>query len=95
MFESNPVIAWFSVIITVLTIGASTAGGWYFILATRDATDEQTQLLMEIRAEQVLIRRELAEQTVDLESIKQTQSGFAELRDGQRWLATVVQGHEG
>lgn len=94
MFESNPVVAWLSVCITVLTLGASTAGGWYFILATRDATDEQTRLLMEIRSEQVQIRRELAEQTVDLETIRGAQGGFAELREGQRWIVTTLHAAE-
>lgn len=94
MFESNPVVAWISVVITVLTLGASTAGGWFFILETRASAEDQHRLLMEIRAEQVQIRRELAEQTVDLESIKNTQGGFVELREGQRWLASMVRGNE-
>lgn len=92
MFKDHPVAAWSSVVVTLLTLAASTAGGWYFIVSTRGALETQGELLTSIRAEQESIRRELTEQTADLEAIKNTQAGFSELRAGQQWLSTIILG---
>ena len=90
MFDKHPVAIWTSIIATVVTLAASTVGGWYFVLSTRGVLDDQSELLARVRAEQEYIRRELTEQTADLESIRTGQAGFKELREQHQWLRDAI-----
>ena len=80
MFEKHPLIAWLSVVGTVVTLAAGVAGAWYFILDERERSIEQTDLLLKVRDDQVEIRKELALQT---DGHKNIERSLDKLEDGQ------------
>ena len=66
--------------VAIGTMVAAVAGGAWFIRDERDRSIEQTRLLLQVRADQVEIRKELALQTGGHSSIERS---LDKLEDGQ------------
>lgn len=92
MFDKHPVAMWSSILLTLVTMAAGVASTWYYIMAERDAGMERSARLAEIRQEQELIRRELALQTQELETIRSTQGDILGTMD--RRFDKVEDGHD-
>ena len=88
MMERHPTAVWVTILTTIVTIAGAVAGGWWFILDERERSINQSQTQGEIRAEQVLIRRELQ----SLPAIREVQKQILELLD--RRFDNIEAGHD-
>ena len=99
MLDEHPIIRNIALAIGFVSVVGGGGGIMWNIYAESERSADQTQRLMEIRHEQEGIRRELALQTEDLDTIRKVQSElkatlnrrFDRVEDNQRWLADQIQ----
>ena len=60
-------------LVTLITVAGGVAGAWYMIISLSAAVDDMGERLQRSLTEQAEIRKEMALQSADLESIRQVQ----------------------
>lgn len=85
--NDHPVLAGAGAGLTILSIVTTLAFTVWFMLDLREKLDDTLQRGVDIRHEQEEIRKELALQTITLQTIRQEQKTIT---DGQKWIVSEI-----